>query len=337
MDRTVRGLKPGPRNDSVDPVSIPPLPSSLIQLLWFVRIVEAGSFSEAGRRSNTSTSAMSKAVSRLEQAYGVRLLNRTTHSLSTTPEGDRLLAVGLKLLTDLEEAQEAFTEIGNQGALGRVRVSAPASFARRCIMPKLPDFIDANPGISIELEFANDFLNLAERGIDIAIGAGDVSGLPGHFVRQLCTFPWIACAARSYVETHGMPLTPAELRSHDLVGLRHRDSGRIDGWRFRNPDDGTASIHQPYARHVFDDPEAAWEMIRAGVGVGYAPAWVGLADWKNGSVVEILPEWRSSEVPLYAIRLQRRLTPARVLAVQDFIVELTREAYDGFAGFSRRH
>src|SRR5687767_2362832 len=90
---------------SVDCVSMPPLPSSLTQLLWFVRVVEAGSFSEAARRSNTSTSAMSKAVSRLEQSRGVRLLNRSTHSLSLTTEGEVLLAVGRKLLDDLEDAE----------------------------------------------------------------------------------------------------------------------------------------------------------------------------------------------------------------------------------------
>jgi DNA-binding transcriptional LysR family regulator len=313
---------------------MPPLPSALVQLLWFVRIVEAGSFSEAARRSNNSTSAMSKAVSRLEQSHGVRLLNRTTHSLSTTPEGDRLLAVGRKLLADLEEAQDAFADIGHQGAAGRVRISAPPSFAKRCILPRLPGFLRENPGISVEVEFTNDFLNMAVRGVDIAVGSGDVSGLPGHFVRQLCTFPWIACASPDYIRARGAPSKPADLYVHDLVGFRNRVSGQLDGWRFRDPSNGATVRHQPRARHVFDDPEAAWNMICAGLGVGYAPAWVGIEDWRSGGVVELLREWRNDEVPLYAVRLDKRLTPARVLVVQDFIVELTRASHEAFTQWS---
>jgi DNA-binding transcriptional LysR family regulator len=311
-------------------MSIPPLSSDLLQLLWFVRIVEAGSFSEAARRSNNSTSAMSKAVTRLEQTHGVRLLNRTTHSLSTTSEGDRLLAIGLKLLADLEEARDSIAEVGHQGAAGRVRMSAPPSFAKRCILPRLPEFLHANPGISIEIEFAADFLNMAVRGIDLAIGGGDVSGLPGHFVRKLCTFPWIVCATPEYIGHHGSPLTPAGLAGHDLIGLRNRVSGQIDSWRFQNPDDGKMVRHQPKARHVFDDPEAAWDMICAGLGVGCAPAWVGIEDWKQGVVIEILRDWRSGEAPLYAVRLDKRHTPERVIVVQDFIVELTRASHEAF-------
>lgn len=300
-------------------------------MLWFVRIVEAGSFSEAARRSNTSTSAMSKAVSRLEQAHGVRLLNRTTHSLSLTPEGDRLLAVGRKLLDDLEDAEGAFADIGHQGSIGRVRISAPRAFARRCIMPRLPEFLQANPGIAIELEFKDDFSNMAVRGIDLAIGSGDISGLPGHFARQLCTFPWIACASPDYFRKNGKPRTPADLSDHALIAYRDPATGQLASWRFRDPADGRAVRHPPRPRHTFDDPEAAWEMIRAGCGIGFGPAWMGIHDWEQGTVVETLREWRSEEFPLYAVRLDKRLTPKRVHVAQEFIVELTRAWHDGFA------
>lgn len=309
---------------------MPPVPPALVQMLWFVRIVEAGSFSEAARRSNTSTSAMSKAVSRLERAHGVRLLNRTTHSLSLTPEGERLLAVGRKLLNDLEDAEGAFAEIGNQGGVGRVRIGAPRAFARRCIMPRMPDFLRANPGIAIELELTDDFLNMAVRGIDLAIGSGDISGLPGHFARQLCTFPWVACASPEYFRKHGKPRTPADLSEHALIGYRNPVTGQLDSWRFCDPADGRAVWHLPRPRHTFDDPNAAWEMIRAGLGIGFGPAWMGFHDWEQGTVVETLREWRCNAFPLYVVRLDKRLTPKRVHVAQDFIVELTRAWHDAF-------
>ena len=312
-------------------MSTPLLPPSLLQLLSFVRVAEAGSFSEAARRSKVSTSAMSKAVSRLEKAQGVRLLNRTTHSLSLTPEGDHLLTVGRRLVAEVEFAEGAFAELGHRGESGRVRISAPPSFAKRCLMPGLPEFLNANPGIHIEIEFVDDFRNMAVRGIDLAIGSGDLTGFPGHAARKLCSFPWIACASPAYFRRHGAPRTPFDLAHHELVGFRNRVTGQLDSWRFRDPADGAVIRHSPRPQHSFDDPESAWEMIRAGFGIGYGPAWMGTKDWDSGTVVETLREWRNAEVPLHLVRVDNRTPPRRVRTVQKFITEQTRAWRDAFA------
>lgn len=280
---------------------------------------------------------MSKSLSRLEKAQGVRLLNRTTHSLSLTPEGDHLLAVGRRLVAELEVAEGAFSELGHRGEAGRVRISAPPSFTKRCLMPGLPDFLVENPGIKIEIEFTNDFLNMAVRGIDLAVGSGDVAGLPGHTARKLCTFPWMACASPAYLRKRGAPKAPADLLEHDLIGHRNRVTGQLESWKFRKPSDGAVVRHTPSPRHTFDDPEVAWEMIRAGFGIGYGPAWMGIKDWDNGTVVETLREWRSAEVPLHLVRVDRRTVPKRVHAVQKFIVERTRAWRDAFGRSSIAH
>ncbi len=113
-----------------------------------------------------------------------------------------------------------------------MRISAPASFTKRCLMPRLPEFLEANPSISIEIEFTDDFLNMAVRGIDPAIGSGELAGLPGHSARKLCTFPWMVCASPEYFRRHGMPRAPAELSQHRLVGFRNPVTGQLDSWRF---------------------------------------------------------------------------------------------------------
>ncbi|MEE2951889.1 MAG: LysR family transcriptional regulator [Pseudomonadota bacterium] len=306
------------------------LPPGLSQLLWFVRIVDAGSFSEAARRANTTTSAMSKAVSRLEEAHGSRLLNRSTHGLSLTPEGDRLLAVGQRLLEEVETAEAAFAEVGHRGGSGRVRISVAGALFRRCIMPDLPAFLREHPEIALEVEEADDFANLAQRGIDLALGTGSITGLPGHLARKICTFPWVACAAPTYLSDHGTPATPSELKAHALLGFRSPVSKQLNSWQFRDPSTGQPVRHSPRPRHISDDPDSTWDMILAGLGIGYGPAFMGKAEWHDGRVVEVLRDWRAEEAPLYIVRLHKRHTPRRIELVQDFLVEMARAWIDGF-------
>ena len=308
------------------------LPSSLSQLLWFVRIVEAGSFSEAARRAKTTTSAMSKAVSRLEQAHGSKLLHRSTHGLSLTPEGDRLLAVGQRLLEEVETAEAAFADVGHRGAAGRVRISAAAALFRRCIMPDLPGFLRKHPEIALEVEEADDFANLAQRGIDLAVGTASIAGLPGHFARRICTFPWVACAAPDYLRDHGVPATPADLKDHALVGFRSPVSKQLDSWQFRDPATGQPVRHSPRPKHISDDPDSTWDMILAGLGIGYGPAFMGKSEWREGRVVEVMPDWRAEEAPLYVVRLDKRHTPRQIELVQDFIVEMARSWIESYHG-----
>ena len=303
-------------------MSTPPLPAGLTQLLWFVRIVEAGSFAEAARRAGTTTSAMSKAVSRFEQTYGVRLLHRTTHALSLTDEGDRLLSEGLSLIGELERAEAMLSNLGSASATGRVRVNAPAAFGRICLMPALPAFLTAHPEIDLELQLGDDMADLGARGIDIAIRGGDLAAWPGYVARELCQFPWITCASPAYLAAHGAPATPAALAEHALIGFRNRSSGQIDNWHYTSPHDGITLRHVPRAKHVFDDGEAAWSFARSGFGIAWTPAWLGLDDLRSGRVVEVLPAWRTANMALTAVRLQRRLTPKRTELVMEFLAAL---------------
>lgn len=303
-------------------MSIPPIPAGLIQLLWFVRIVEAGSFTEAARRAGSSTSAMSKAVSRFEHSHGLRLLHRTTHSISLTDDGERLYQQARPLLKNLEHASDLLLDLGGKSATGRVRVSAPAAFARSCITPRLPEFLRAHPDIEIELQLDDTVTELSARGIDIAIRAGAVDSWPGHIATPLYTFPWIACATPEYLEAHGTPESPADLTRHDLIGYRNKTTGQIDTWQFVDPQDGCAHRYVPRTRHVFDDGQTAWSILRAGFGIGWAPAWLGLDDLRSGHVVEVLRGWRAPASPLSAVRLQRQLTPIRTRQVIDFISAL---------------
>jgi DNA-binding transcriptional LysR family regulator len=122
----------------------------LLNLLQFVRIVEAGSFAEAARRAGTSTSAMSKAIARFEQTRGVKLLHRTTHAISLTHDGERLLEGARDLLRQAEQLSVMLDE-ATGGEAGRVRLAAPGAFLRACIAPKLPAILTVNSALELEL------------------------------------------------------------------------------------------------------------------------------------------------------------------------------------------
>lgn len=297
--------------------------SGLLNLLKFVRVVEAGSFAEAARRAGTTTSAMSKAIARFEKAHGLRLLHRTTHSLSLTDDGEELLEGARLLLRDAEELEASLDGRTGRGAQGRVRVSVPGALARACIVPYLPEFHARFPNVVLDLSFEDAMVDLAAEGVDLALRMGRIDGQPGMVARQLSTYPLVLCAAPSYLARKGIPRTPGELLAHDQVAFRHQGTGQVWIWHFADPVNlGNIIRHVPLPNIIVDDGSTGWRLMREGLGVTWAPSWLGLDDLRSGTVVEILPEWRTPEVPLSIVRLDRRYTPQRTLAVLEFIEEI---------------
>ncbi|MDU6834788.1 MAG: LysR family transcriptional regulator [Bradyrhizobium sp.] len=296
------------------------LPSDVSGLLALVRVVEAGSFAEAARRAGTTTSAMSKAVARLERARGMRLLHRSTHSLALTEEGERLMAAGRVLVESLARVQSALGEAARDG--GRVRVTAPASFARACILPRLPAFLRERPEIEIEVKFRNEILDLAAEGVDIAIRSGPLDRVPGHTARRLCTFSWLACASPAYLDARGTPATPDELSAHDHVGFRNPASGQILTWRFADPRGKGLVRVAPKPKHICDDAHASVALVANGFGIGWGPAWLVSEGLRTGQLVEVLAPWRAPAEPLWMLRTSNGRPPLRTQRVMSFLATL---------------
>jgi DNA-binding transcriptional LysR family regulator len=298
-------------------MSTPPNVQRLLNLLHFARVVDAGSFAEAARRAGTTTSALSKAVSRFEKANGVRLLHRTTHAISPTPEGERLLEGTRDLLREAERLEALLDHAKASGAGGRIRLSAPAPFLRAGLARQVPALLRANADIELELKIDDGTLDLAAEGIDIAIRFGALAGYPNVIATPLGSFPWVLCATPRYVEIMGTPQSPADLDAHHQIGCRDPSSGRVMAWQFADPGSGAVLRHLPRPRIVVEDLGAIWSMMRQGLGLAWIPAWAGLGPLRDGRVVELLRAWRVQETPIHAVRLERRHTPSRVRSVLD--------------------
>ena len=290
--------------------------------MCFVRVVDAGSFAEAGRRLGMTISGVSKAVSRLEAEHGVRLLHRSTHALSLTDEGEQVLDDAREVLRGCERLGLALSQAADGGRGGRVRISAPPGFTRACLLPVLPRLLDAHPEIRVEIQASYDLVDLADEGVDLALRTGPLAGMPGLVGRVLLSSPWCAYAAPGYLARRGTPSSPDDLAGHDLIGFRNSATGRIGAWRFHNPiarGKSGAVLHDADARIVFDDGSLAYGMACQGHGIVWAPQWLALSDERQGRVVEVLKEWRSGEMPVSIVTRERRQTPQRVRVVIDFL------------------
>ena len=285
----------------MDVMSTPTLPIDLAGVVAFVRVAEAGSFAEAARRAGTTTSAMSKAISPLRAR--ARLAPFSPHHPFHRADRGGRSAAGKRTRADRRGStvrRRAQRRRRGRGS-GRVRITAPASFARACILPDCRASSAANPGLEIEVKFRNELLDLAAEGVDIAMRSGALDGLPGHRAQKLLTFPWIACAAPAYLSPRDPedPRRPRGARPRRLPQSRDRSDPDLALRRSGRRRD--AALHTEAAA-TFRRRARRDGTDREGFGVGWGPAWLIGDDLREGRVVEVLPDWRVPEEPLWLLR-----------------------------------
>ena len=181
----------------------------------FVRSAELGGFSAAARELGLTPSALSKFVKRLETRLGVRLLHRTTRSLSLTPEGARLLHRCRSILDDLDAAENEVTGGGNE-PIGRLPMSLGVGFGMYQFLPILPGFLERYPKVQVDLRIEDREADLVKEGIDIAVGLIAVRD-PGLDMRKLCDVGRVLCASPRYLQRHGAPRVPDDLENHNCI------------------------------------------------------------------------------------------------------------------------
>jgi DNA-binding transcriptional LysR family regulator len=292
---------------------------SLTQLRCFLAVVDAGSFAEAARRMGLSTSAVSRLIGRFETAHGLKLLHRSTHALSPTEDGQRLIAPAREAVRSLLELEGALGKAAKESDAGWVRISAPVALLRHCIVPLLRRFSDQHPDIRLDLRSSNDLVDLADNGIDLALRSGALDTIPGHVQQQWFSFLWILCAAPAYLARTAAITTPDDLPRHDLIGFRTAHNGMVRPWHLQDAASGEIRRLMPNARFIFDDGEAGWRAALDGAGIASAPMFLAADALARGAMIELLPEWRTAETPVSIVRRDARLSPPRVDAVIAFL------------------
>ena len=282
----------------------------------FIQVAESGAFNEAARRLELSPSATSKAVSRLEEELGVKLLHRTTRSVSLTPEGERYLEGAKRIVADMT-ALGAEVSDSLASPSGRLVVSAPAALGRMWLVEALSDFRSAWPKIDVELSLDDRAVDLAGDAVDVVIRAGSLADSANLVARRLFTDPLIVCAAPQYWDRRGRPRHPEDLAQHACLNVRNRRTGRVMPWFFQFEEAKRSQVFE--GPLTVDDGEAVGRAALAGLGVSQMPGFMAAEALRTGRLEEVLRDFRPPEVPFTALYLDRRLVSPKIRAFIDFV------------------
>lgn len=285
-------------------------------LAVLVRVVERGSFAAAARELGTPTSTVSRAIARLEERSGVRLLQRTTRHLRPTTDGRELYASVVPAISSLRATAQALEPHGKQPR-GRLRVSAASDLFSGFLSDVVVGFAERYPHVQLDFSVTNQRVNLVEDGIDVALRASASLADSSLVARKLGVVQHGLYASPKYLERHGTPRSPQELVTHHSVVFRGQDLART--WQLESA--AGPSRVAVRGRLGGDDLGFVRAMLVAGGGIGLLPRFNCAADEASGRLVRVLPSYRARGATLYLVYPSKRQVPGRLSAFRDFVVE----------------
>jgi len=290
----------------------------LAGLRTFARIVEAGSFSAVARETGSSHSAVTRMVGQLEDHFGVRLFQRSTRRLSLTEDGQDLLGYARNVLDMTAEMEGA---LGRQRSspTGLVRVGAPV-VATPWLVPRLPELLKRYPGLMVDLVIADQFGNMINERLDVAI-VGQQPPDTSLISRAVGSFGRIAVASPAYLERHGAPATPEELKQHACI--IHDIGPDSTRWRF-GPGDKPIEVEVSGPLRA-NSSTVVQSAALAGVGIARMSELQAADDLRASRLYRLLPDYPPEQYQVYVVYPSRRHLPPRARVVIDFLADQVRQ------------
>jgi DNA-binding transcriptional LysR family regulator len=284
----------------------------------FVRVVEAGTFTKAADTLDVPNATVTRLIQGLEEDLKVRLLHRTTRSVTVTPEGATYYERVVRLLAELTDI-ESSTRLSQGKPSGKVRVETAAAIGAMIIVPGLADFQRQYPDVEVELGVGNRRADVVAEGVDCAIRAGEVSEQL-MVARRIGTFRFVTCATPAFLELHGTPATPVELRERPAVGMMSARSTRALAFRFFDGD-AEADLVLDH-KLVVNDTNSYVAAGLASLGIIQAPSYAVGPAIKAGQLLPLLEDWRTPAVPVHVLYAPNRYLSAKVRVFIDWTVAL---------------
>lgn len=289
-----------------------------LEMQAFVAVTDASSFVKAAEALDVSKAAVSRYVAELESRLGVRLLHRTTRKLSLTPEGEVFHARCRELLGGVDEAEAEITSRSGE-ASGLMRINVPFSFGLLHLAPLWVEFMALHPKVTLDVTLADRVVDLVEEGFDMAVR---IARLPNSSLvsRPLTSTRLVLCASPAYLRARGEPTHPSDLASHDVLAYSLFSMG--DLWEFRGSE-GVVSVKVTPRMRTNSGDTCRVAALR-NQGIVLQPTFLVGPDLLAGTLVEVMPAWRSVELGVYAVYPSRKFVSPKVRLMIEFLVNAFR-------------
>jgi DNA-binding transcriptional LysR family regulator len=289
----------------------------LESMTTFVRIVDAGSLSAAGRLLRLSLPAVSRQLAALETRLGVELIRRTTRRIALTETGTIYYQTCRRILAEIDEADEAASGLHGEPR-GTLVVDGPGTFGHLYLAPLIPRFLARHPQLQLNLRLNDRLVDLIEERTDLLVRVGRVPDSTTLIARRLAQHPRVVCASPGYLARTKRPTRPEELAQHECILLSLLSAP--DRWELRATGE-SITVHVR-GRVLINDGAAMRRTALADGGVIFAPSWLVADDVRRGSLEVLLPGWIGPIVPVHALYARHRSASAKVRVL---VSELVRD------------
>ena len=295
------------------------LPVTLLtEMVVFVKVVEAGSFSAAARQLGSSPSAVSRSIARLEKALAIRLLQRTTRKLRLSDAGEEVF----RRCREMAGAAQAVMDLSGRftrEAEGLIRVSVPKAVGRYVIHPHMPEFLRRYPKVDVQLILEDRYVDLIDDNVDLSIRITDEPP-PGLVGRELFPIEHLLCATPQYLAEQGVPQQPEDLREHSCIVLGETPADAR--WKFRQ---GSKSVTVGVrGRYAANHTGVRLDAVLQDIGIGSLPYFTARQALEEGRVIQVLPEWdfiASYHGGVWLLQTPTRYLQPKLRVFIDFLVE----------------
>ncbi len=283
---------------------------------FFALLARHPSLAAAAQELGLSPPAVSRRLAQLETRLGARLMNRTTRRLSLTPEGERYLEEGKRILRDIESLEHSLGA-SRDVPRGLLRVNASFGFGRRLLGPAISDFVRRYPEMEIQLHLSDRPLNLVAHGLDLGIRFGEPPDAR-ILARPIARNRRVLCATPTYLEQRGRPRTPRELQQHACIVIRENDTA-YNTWTLVNGEQQeNIKVRGPLSAN---HGEIAVDWALDHHGILLRSEWDIAPYLASGQLEQVLPEWAGIPADIYAVYPQRLHLAARLKAFVAFLQE----------------
>ena len=287
-------------------------------LKLYVRVAHLGSFSAAARECGIAQSQASRMIADLESGLGAKLLLRTTRAVVPTEAGAEFLARIEPILVALEDAEVSVRE---GGALhGLLRVGMPTTLGIRVVLPRLSAFTERHPQLHVQLLLEDKWQDMVREAVDVGIRVGTLPEAAGTS-RVIATIRRLLIASPAYLERSGIPLTPSDLAGHRIIG--GPVSAQASAWHFER--DGETAVVDLQPHVSTNDTSGAVAAAVGGLGITSTTSWACRQELNDGTLIELLPGWRTAALQVHAYFPMGRTTRTAARVFVDFLVEELRE------------